>query len=153
MDQIKVTILKKDGDFYYRIRKDKKLVTVARIIRKTKFTSKIEKHDHMYSSFVNELNSVFAKWQKEYSVCLTNDIYSSLTSEEQLQLSNYLDNQLIEINEQLVKLYEEQKKQILQDFELNFDLMVQQVKDRVKKIKNSKPHQIDVYEAIEELEK
>ena len=42
MDQIKVTILKKDGDFYYRIRKDKKLVTVARIIRKTKFTSKIE---------------------------------------------------------------------------------------------------------------
>ena len=86
-------------------------------------------------------------------MCLTNDIYSSLTSEEQLQLSNYLDNQLIEINEQLVKLYEEHKKQILQDFELNFDLMVQQVKDRVKKIKNSKPHQIDVYEAIEELEK
>ena len=80
MDQIKVTILKKDGDFYYRIRKDKKLVTVARIIRKTKFTSKIEEH----------------------------------------------------------------KKQILQDFELNFDLMVQQVKDRLKKIKNTKPHQINV---------
>ena len=134
MDQIKVTILKKDGDFYYRIRKDKKLVTVARIIRKTKFTSKIE----------NELNSVFSKWQKEYSVCLTNDIYSSLTPEDQRQLSNYLDNQLIEINEQLVKLYEEHKKQILQDFELNFDLMVQQVKDRLKKIKNTKPHQINV---------
>ena len=133
MDQIKVTILKKDGDFYYRIRKDKKLVTVARIIRKTKFTSKIE-----------ELNSVFSKWQKEYSVCLTNDIYSSLTPEDQRQLSNYLDNQLIEINEQLVKLYEEHKKQILQDFELNFDLMVQQVKDRLKKIKNTKPHQINV---------
>ena len=128
MDQIKVTILKKDGDFYYRIRKDKKLVTVARIIRKTKFTSKIE----------------FSKWQKEYSVCLTNDIYSSLTPEDQRQLSNYLDNQLIEINEQLVKLYEEHKKQILQDFELNFDLMVQQVKDRLKKIKNTKPHQINV---------
>ena len=93
---------------------------------------------------MNELNSVFSKWQKEYSVCLTNDIYSSLTPEDQRQLSNYLDNQLIEINEQLVKLYEEHKKQILQDFELNFDLMVQQVKDRLKKIKNTKPHQINV---------
>ena len=40
METLKVTVLKKDGDFYYRIRKDKKLVTVARIIRKTKFTSK-----------------------------------------------------------------------------------------------------------------
>ena len=77
-------------------------------------------------------------------MCLTNDIYSSLTPEDQRQLSNYLDNQLIEINEQLVKLYEEHKKQILQDFELNFDLMVQQVKDRLKKIKNTKPHQINV---------
>lgn len=144
METLKVTVLKKDGDFYYRIRKDKKLVTVARIIRKTKFTSKIEKHDHKYSSFVNELNSVFAKWQKEYSVCYVNDIYSSLSSEDQQQLRDYLTQQLVEITEQLVKIYEEQKKQILQDFELNFDLMVQQVKDRLKKIKNTKPHQINV---------
>ena len=141
---MQISVLKKDGDFYYRIRQEKKLVTVARIVRKTNYTSKIKKHEHKYSSFVNELNSVFSKWQKEYSVCLTNDIYSSLTPEDQRQLSNYLDNQLIEINEQLVKLYEEHKKQILQDFELNFDLMVQQVKDRLKKIKNTKPHQINV---------
>ena len=43
METLKVTVLKKDGDFYYRIRKDKKLVTVARIIRKTKFTSKLSR--------------------------------------------------------------------------------------------------------------
>ena len=144
MEQVKVTILKKDGDFYYRIRQEKKLVTVARIVRKTNYTSKIKKHEHKYSSFVNELNSVFAKWQKEYSVCYVNDIYSSLSSEDQQQLRDYLTQQLVEITEQLVKIYEEQKKQILQDFELNFDLMLQQTKDRLKKIKNTKLHQIDV---------
>ena len=144
MEQVKVTILKKDGDFYYRIRKDKKLVTVARIIRKTNFTSKIQKNDHKYNSLVNELNSVYAKWQKGYSICITKDVYQTLPEQEQQQLNDYL-------NEQLIQMYEEQKKQILQDFELNFDLMLQQTKDRVKKLKNSKPHQIDIYEALEEM--
>ena len=151
MDQIKVTILKKDGDFYYRIRKDKKLVTVARIIRKTNFTSQIQKNDHKYNSFVNELASVFAKWQKGYSICITKDVYQTLTEQEQQQLTDYLNEQLVTIHEQLIQMYEEQKKQILQDFELNFDLMLQQTKDRVKKLKTSKPHQIDIYEAFDDM--
>ena len=151
MEQVKVTILKKDGDFYYRIRKDKKLVTVARIVRNTSNTSKIQKNDHKYNSFVNEMSNVFAKWQKSYSICITKDVYQTLTEREQQQLNNYLNEQLITINEQLIQMYEEQKKQILQDFELNFDLMLQQTKDRVKKLKNSKPHQIDIYEALEEM--
>lgn len=100
---------------------------------------------------MNELNSVYAKWQKGYSICITKDVYQTLPEQEQQQLNDYLNEQLITINEQLIQMYEEQKEQILQDFELNFDLMLQQTKDRVKKLKNLKPHQIDIYEALEEM--
>jgi len=141
MEQAKVTILKKDGDFYYRIRKDKKLVTVARIVRNTSNTSKIQKNDHKYNSFVNEMSNVFAKWQKSYSICITKDVYQTLTEREQQQLNNYLNEQLITINEQLIQMYEEQKKQILQDFEFNFDQMLQQIKDRVEDYKHAKLRQ------------
>lgn len=144
MEQAKVTILKKDGDFYYRIRKDKKLVTVARIVRNTSNTSKIQKNDHKYNSFVNEMSNVFAKWQKSYSICITKDVYQTLTEREQQQLNNYLNEQLITINEQLIQMYEEQKKQILQDFEFNFDQMLQQIKDRVEDYKHTKLRQFSL---------
>ena len=137
MEQAKVTILKKDGDFYYRIRKDKKLVTVARILRNTINTSKIQKNDHKYNSFVNEMSNVFAKWQKSYSICITKDVYQTLTEREQQQLNNYLNEQLITINEQLIQMYEEQKKQIFQDFELNFDKMLQHLKESIEDYKKT----------------
>ena len=137
MEQAKVTILKKDGDFYYRIRKDKKLVTVARIVRNTSNTSKIQKNDHKYNSFVNEMSNVFAKWQKSYSICITKDVYQTLTEREQQQLNNYLNEQLITINEQLIQMYEEQKKQIFQDFELNFDKMLQHLKESIEDYKKT----------------
>ena len=114
---------------------------MARIVRNTSNTSKIQKNDHKYNSFVNEMSNVFAKWQKSYSICITKDVYQTLTEREQQQLNNYLNEQLITINEQLIQMYEEQKKQILQDFEFNFDQMLQQIKDRVEDYKHAKLRQ------------
>jgi hypothetical protein len=135
MEQLKISILKKDGDFYYRVRKNNKWVTLARFVR----NSKIHKHEinHKCDSFVNELNRVFEKWQMGYCIDYYYEAWKTLTDKESYLLDEYIEDQLIAIEEQFVQMHEKQKKQILQDFEQNFDRMLQHSKERFEDYKKT----------------
>ena len=107
MEQLKISILKKDGDFYYRVRKNNKWVTLARFVR----NSKIHKHEinHKCDSFVNELNRVFEKWQMGYCIDYYYEAWKTLTDKESYLLDEYIEDQLIAIEEQFVQMHEKQK--------------------------------------------
>lgn len=127
-EQLKISILKKDGDFYYRVRKNNKWVTLARFVRNSKMRKREIKHK--CDSFENELNRVFEKWQMGYCIDYYSKVWETLTDKEIHLLDEDIEDQSTAIEEQFVQMHEKQKKQILQDFEQNFDRMLQHLKDR-----------------------
>jgi len=158
-EQLKISILKKNGDFHYRVRKNNKWVTLARIFRGS--TAKMSKReldlhewimgkdrcskmrefyeiDYKCDSLVNELNSVLKKWQRGYIIDVNyHKGLKTLTDQEIGPFDDYLEDQLIAIEEQFVQMHEKQKKQILQDFEQNFDRMLQHLKESIEDYKKT----------------
>ena len=86
---------------------------------------------------MNELNRVFEKWQMGYCIDYYYEAWKTLTDKESYLLDEYIEDQLIAIEEQFVQMHEKQKKQILQDFEQNFDRMLQHLKERFEDSKKT----------------